>query len=38
MDMHIPDLAHNQLPDMVTQQLTNLTKRLEKLEKKAAQR
>ncbi|MGV8025894.1 MAG: serine O-acetyltransferase [Anaerolineaceae bacterium] len=35
MDMHIPDLAHNQLPDMVAQQLMNLTKRLEKLEKKS---
>ena len=34
MDMHIPDLAHNQLPDMVTQQLMNLTKRLENLEKR----
>lgn len=36
MDMHIPDLAHNQLPDMVTQQLMNLTKRLEKLEKRSS--
>lgn len=38
VDMHIPDLAHNQLPDMVTQQLMNLTRRLEKLEKKSMSR
>ena len=31
--MHIPDLAHNQLPDMVTQQLFDLAQRLEKVEK-----
>ncbi|KUK46200.1 MAG: Serine acetyltransferase, partial [Anaerolinea thermophila] len=31
---HEPDLAHNQLPDMVSQQLLNITKNLEMLEKK----
>ena len=31
-DRHIPDLAHNQLPDAVTQQLLEISQRLEKLE------
>lgn len=33
-ETHIPDLAHNQLPDMVSQQLLTITKKLETLEKK----
>jgi len=31
-DRHIPDLDHNQLPDAVTQQLLEISQRLEKLE------
>lgn len=33
VSLHIPDLAHNQLPDMIAQQLSTLSQRLEKLEK-----
>jgi len=33
VNLHIPDLAHNQLPDMIAQQLNALSQRLEKLEK-----
>jgi serine O-acetyltransferase len=33
VSLHIPDLAHNQLPDMIAQQLSSLSQRLEKLEK-----
>jgi len=33
VSLHIPDLAHNQLPDMIAQQLGSLSQRLEKLEK-----
>ena len=33
VNLHIPDLAHNQLPDMIAQQLSALSQRLEKLEK-----
>ncbi len=33
VSLHIPDLAHNQLPDMIAQQLGALSRRLEKLEK-----
>jgi len=34
IETHIPDLAHNQLPDTVSQQLINITKNLATLEKK----
>jgi len=32
VEMHIPDLSHNQLPDVIAQQLLNLAQRLEKIE------
>lgn len=32
VEMHIPDLSHNQLPDVIAQQLSNLAQRLEKIE------
>ncbi len=31
--LHIPDLAHDQLPDVIAQQLLTLSQRIEKLEK-----
>jgi serine O-acetyltransferase len=32
VEMHIPDLSHNQLPDVIAQQLSNLAQRLKKIE------
>lgn len=34
LETHMPDLAHNQLPDMVSQQLIEISKNLAQLEKK----
>jgi serine O-acetyltransferase len=32
VNMHVPDLAHDQLPDVISQQITDLTRRIELLE------